>query len=414
MTEPVFLRADSPLVFRSGVPFGSADAGGGGASLGFPLPGSTAGALRAAWCDAVGHRPQRHDPLHNAIRVRGPLRFTRHDTPGLSTLWLPRPADALSFRQGRHRAWQAARPLAADAGAGALPEGCDLPHGLLPVMADADVVPDDNTPDWWSLDAVEGWLLSPSYPMGPSAGDCRGPVPASLRTHAGIDPASRQVIDGALFQSAGLDLSTPAAAALDADEGLLCWVDDMPTPPDQAPDALHRHRGRLGADGRTVAYLLGNDIASLPPPECPDALAAALEAVEVGHTVRLMLVTPACYLRNGWYPDGLRPMPESAGGDTAGQRLSGSLAGLPDWHFELVAAAVGRPLAGAGMSMFDDEHGRPEVRPNALRRLAPAGSMYWLKVLARGSTPLASRCWQSTCYPEYARDGFGLGLFGLA
>ena len=176
----------------------------------------------------------------------------------------------------------------------------------------------------------------------------------------------------------------------------------------EAVDGMGGRRGRVGADGRTSVYL------PLPAERvgglsCPAALVNSLASVQVNSVLRLWLATPACYLRNGWYPDGLKPVDN----DNGDQVLRGALVGMPGWTFELVAAVVPRFATHAGAAMRRTD-GSPGFERRALRRLAPAGSVYWLKVIAKGADQLHTRWLQPTCYAEYARDGHGLALIGLA
>ena len=407
-TRAVFISAHSPLVFRSGRPFGAEDDGGGGAAYGFPSSTSVAGALRAAWCDATGHVHQPQDRLLHQLVVRGGLRCTWHAAHG-GELWLPRPANALARDHHKRWQWVAANPEPAGNAANA--GGCDLPYSLRPVLP---AEPSDyvNHADWWRQSAVESWLAEPRPTCAAfSPYDLLPPPPTDTRTHVSISAHNNQAKPGGLFASTGLDFSTDAAKAADQEQGLLCWVDGPASVMDRL-EQLHLRHGRLGAEGRSAAYRLGSvepGAAALPLPNCPTELAEELDAVEENQTLRLMLATPACYLRNGWFPDGLRPQRD---GDR-GEVIRGSMVGLPDWRFELVAAAVGRFQSSSGALMRNEQGARAFV-PRPLHRLVPAGSMYWLKVLQRGETPLSSRWWQSTCYAEYARDGHGLGLWGLA
>jgi len=400
MSRTVFLRPDSSLVFRSGRPFGAADASGGADSFAFPMPATVAGALRAAWCDAVGHTHQAHDQLLQRILVRGPLACTRARQP---RLWLPRPLDAILVASGDRREW---RRLSPDPHA----QGCgsDLPLGLLPVQG---VVPDAvaDAPAYWSSDAVANWLAG-GLPGTLAAGQSRAAFPSDRRIHNQVDSQRQQVVDGALYFSKGIEF----AAAGDEEEGaaehgLLMWV-DAPAEVLEGFSKLNRRHFRLGADGRNAACLELDPVAPLDGqcPAGPNGLAERLDGVKQGGCIRLMLATPACYLRNGWYPDGLVPV----GAGSAAQ-AEGELVGLPGWRFRLVAAALGRFLAAAGIGMRNSAGERQStIRP--LRHLVPAGSVYWLEVLQRGDTNLSSRWLQSTCRTEYARDGHGLGLFGLA
>lgn len=408
MTHSLLAVADSPLVFRSGRPFGVADGGGGGDSLAFPLPATTAGAVRAAWCDAAGHtHAVGHDPLVEKIHVRGPLRCTV-SAAGVVEPWLPAPADAV-LAEPEPRRWPLLQLTPARDGEGNVDvdvdPGCDLPFGLRPLRL-AQQTPTSPAPDGWSLPALQSWLHRHDSARHGRPRVAGQPLAVDTRVHVAIGGADQRAIDRALFASQGIDFTLPAKDSTGT-QGLLLYV-DAPESAKTGLCALAGRHGRLGADGRTVAYV---ELSDHQPPTCARTLADQLDAVKAGDIVRLYLATPACFLRNGWYPDGLRP--EARDPDSDEQRLRGSLPGVDGWRFELVAAAVGRFSTQAGYAMRGTAS-EPKGKP--LRRLVPAGSVYWLRVLEKDATAtkLSERWWRSTCYVEFARDGHGLGLWGLA
>ncbi len=420
-----FLRPLSPLVFRSGRPFGQADAHGGGVGYDFPLPHTVAGALRGAWVDAMGHKLKANDQAMLDLEMRGALRARRAllapDQAGPIHLFAPRPADAVYAGLDRRGGFdlQALAPAVAAAGA-----GCDLPHQLSPVMSDSNSPPLDGPTDW-SLNALAQWMACELSHL-PSS-QALGAVAQAKRSHVAIDAGTLTSIDGALFQSAGLDFDDAHA-----DEGLVAWLSSRRFGLDTR--ALDGRHARLGADGRCMALepLLTPGLTSEPNPglnpgliaplHCPQRLAEALDALRPRDRFRLLLLTPACYLRNGGYPDGMK----------AGDRkdaIEGCLTSLmpprppkgatastneptKPWRLRLVAAALG-PWQALAASKLRNADGQQGFTRRPLRRLAPAGTVYWLEILERGSTPLSHAWMQSTCRTEYARDGLGLALPGL-
>lgn len=424
-----FLRPLSPLVFRSGRPFGQADAHGGGVGFDFPLPHTVAGALRGAWVDAVGHNLKPNDQAMLDLEMRGALRARRAllvaDQAGPIRLFAPRPADAVYVGLDRRGGFdlQALAPGVVAAG-----EGCDLPHQLSPVMSDSNSPPLDGPIDW-DLNALAQWMACQLGHL-PSS-QALGAVPQARRSHVAIDAGTLTSIDGALFQSAGLDFDDALA-----DEGLVAWLGSRRFGLDT--QALAGRHARLGADGRCMALEplptagqtsgqtsglnSGLNPGLVAPLDCPQPLASSLDALCVGDRFRLLLLTPACYLRNGWYPDGMK-----AGASAAA--IEGGLTSLmpprqpnaadastreraKPWRLRLVAAALGpwQPLAASKLRSAEGKQGFTR-RP--LRRLVPAGTVYWLEILERGSTPLSHAWMQSTCRTEYDRDGLGLALPGL-
>lgn len=426
MSQAFFLRPSSALVFRSGRPFGAGESGGQDAGHEFPLPGTVAGALRAAWYDLDG-RPVasadlRNDSMH--LGVRGPIRCTRrHDK---LTLWLQRPGDLAAVRRDGTQEIIRLQPDAAGAHA------CDLPFGLHPLVSPHEpgqLEDADRLPAWCELNWLLQWMSRGVDRNPPKLQDThrRVRLPADRRTHAKLDADTLRVDeDGGLHQSSGLEFLTAASEAT-TEQGLLVWAETARPATQTTLSRLHLRHARLGADGRTCVFLSEPQWDSGPAAALSGHgdLAKEIDAVVPGQHVRLLLLTPACYLRNGWYPDGLKPVTRA---DVAGEpqvRIEGSLVGLADWKFRLVAAAVGRGIAHstvATSALPNTRHrarqrggtGAWQDRISALHRLVPAGSVYWLEVLQMGAEPLSKRQWQPTCRFEFARDGHGLGLFGIA
>ena len=444
LQEQFFAEPLSPLVFRSGRPFGEAGDTGDSQSVEFPAPGALAGALRNAWCDATGYQPRAADNLISTLAVHGPLYCTRKDE-AFPELWLPAPADARMLRgaPGKTDKYVRLRPAASESA----DDGCDLPHGLLPVWARAtDTLHDP--PPWWRASTVANWLGSGNAPQVGEAFS-RQALAQAARTHIAVD-AGRQAVNGALFRTRALDFTEPAPGARrpgDGQPGLwlrVRWPEKLKRPIAGAPDVadglsrMAGHVWRLGADGALVAFHpLGAAGTDCPEenrgvngpafdPQRPFLpLAKRLENLGKGDILRMLLVTPACYARNGWYPDGLQPDDD--------QRLVGCLVGMPKgWKLRLVAAAVGRfetqgslkhrrldagraDLAQrAGLVKPAEPWGRPS-KAGQLLRLVPAGSMYWLEVLEIGD-PLDWKGWyarmlEPSCRAEHARDGYGLAIY---
>ena len=403
MTQALFLRPDSSLVFRTGRPFGAAGDFSGDDVYGFPMPGTLAGAFRAASIDATGAHPS-SDLAHKLLQLRGPLRCVLRGQQ--ATVYVPAPGDALVTdpvpgRRGRKLLRAGPQPMSGS--------GTDLPYGLLPVQDPQNIdgaEPVEPAKGWWTLLKAASWL-SERAPLSEAAPEPSVPeqrdLPGDRRIHAVIDSATLRSPDQGLHTSAGVEF---LLADGQKDQGLLMLVDGELS---EAVGVMGGRRGRVGADGRTGVYLPlpAESVLGL---SCPPALKKSLESVQVNSVLRLWLATPACYLRNGWYPDGLKPVDNDHG---HGQVLRGALVGLPGWTFELVAAVVPRFATHAGAAMRRTD-GLPGFERRALRRLAPAGSVYWLKVIAKGADQLHTRWLQPTCYAEYARDGHGLALIGLA
>jgi CRISPR-associated protein Cmr3 len=116
--------------------------------------------------------------------------------------------------------------------------------------------------------------------------------------------------------------------------------------------------------------------------------------------IRLVLATPAVFAK-GWRPAWLS---------------DGSLQGAPPGNthvqLRLVGAASGRWRAVSGWSLQPlEETGRPGPKP--IRRMVPAGSVYFFEVASGDPASLADQ-WLAPVSddPQEQRDGFGLALWG--
>jgi CRISPR-associated protein Cmr3 len=407
---PCFIRPCSPLVFRSGMPFGQANQGGGQHGHDFPPLSSVAGALRAAMADGHGHLVKFHDDRMQALHVHGGL-LAHRGPNGTVTLHAPKPADAIYGPKlnGAPRAF-ALRPHDAQTLQGA---GTDLPHGLFPLQVPDDVWPEAMPgPVFWRWESWCQWMTQGRGPL--KGGTAPGPA-KDLRHHVAMSATTRAAIDGALFQSTGLDFD-----AQGHETGLLAWVQahalrrkgSVVASP-WSTDVLQGRSVRLGADGG-AAHLQLMEPQHLPHLAVPRDLSGQLDALQVGACIRLALLTPACYYGNGWYPDGFL------------HHSNGCLEGKPKalqnshWRFRIQAAAVDswQVLTASNTLAGHDPQsgmGRPGFSRRPMRRLVPAGSVYWLKILeVDPDVPLSTLWFRSTCLPEYARDGHGLALPGLA
>jgi CRISPR-associated protein (Cas_Cmr3) len=430
-----FIRPQSPLVFRGGAPFGAVAEGQGNqgeSGYRFPLPGTTAGALRAAWVDGARHSVGQHDQTLLNLHVHGALRAQRKASEEGLTLYAPAPADArCAAREPGHWPVAARTPQPLLNG-----QECNLPFGLLPAQLPTDGNKESaHAPELWNLELLESWLLQECDRVYTEQ-TCSQPTQA-VRQHVVIDPTTRAHVDQGFFETRGSDFYNTRG-----DDGVLAWLHHN-EPGDTATllagtGVADRRMGRFGADGRAASFeaLAPSALNATAGLTCPEALQEELDALQVGDWFRLLLITPACYLRNGWYPDGFKPCMASATEPTlqgnlmhlldygphtgpakqhrGSRQASSARADSSGWNFRLRAACVPpwQPMA-TGAQRADD--GSSSFTRRALQRLAPAGTVYWFEILSKGSVkPLSSLWMQSTCREECARDGFGLALPGLA
>lgn len=355
-----------PLIARDGRPFGPTP-GARASTLAFPFPSTTTGGLRnrAGLADDGSFDRASIDRVKQ-IGVRGPLLVTL-DHHGEIGGWLaPAPADALLIADddGRPLRRQLA-PLAAPAEA-----RHNLPADLMligPRRYDPKK-PLPAPPRFWHWGELARWLQAPAD--GPVALEdlgLRGPA-EDRRTHVRINPEALTAEEGFLFQTIGLDFSEGArlALAVVADRAL----------------AYSGGLAPLGGERRLVTWRPSEQSPPPPPAELLTAIA------ETGHC-RVVLLTPAHFAQ------GFRPawLLEPRHGVTP----------------TLKAALVPRPQVVSG---WDFEVGRP--RPT--RRLAPAGSVFFLKLggQAEAIKTWVTKLWLETISdsPQDRADGFGLAIVG--
>jgi len=204
------------------------------------------------------------------------------------------------------------------------------------------------------------------------------------RVGVGLDAATRRASDGRLFSVQAVAMvkrghrirpncgeHNPTLA--DYDVGFVAAVTGA-TPPSNG-------MVRLGGDGRAAA--LHKADVGLPEPD--------YEAIVEARRCRLALTTSGIFA-DGWLP---------GGGEVEGAKI--------------IAAAVGRPESISGWSI-DVENGR-KPGPKPVRRMAPAGSVYWVRLPAGANAAewAEARWMQSICdHAQDARDGFGLCAVGVA
>ncbi|MDD5033358.1 MAG: type III-B CRISPR module-associated Cmr3 family protein [Methylococcaceae bacterium] len=409
-----WIEPRSPLVFRTGRVGLNGNAGRN--LYAFPLPGTVAGAVRAAYADANGWFEREgmkdsHEDLVRAISVEGPLLASQALEGGGLKVYFPKPADAVYLKNGSLVQLRKARPQPLGPG-----EGCDLPHPKLePVSLDTPelVKPIEFLP-FWHPHIMEKWLLGEQLPEKDPESWGKCPLPQSLRTHVQIDRARRAHKDEGLFESAGLDFA-PRLQQIKTDPhwdhqyGLLVRA----TVGESLGEAIHGHVGRFGADGRTARFASANEW-----PAIGEKLSKALSALKPGSRFRLVLVTPAIF-QHGWRSDLRMESTRQRRGLTAifqhGWRpdwldehdLTGTLPGLPGVKVRLVAAALDRWQPYSGWDM-------EEKKVRAIRRLVPAGSVYWFE-LVEGNGAELTKLWLAPigAAKSDGRDGFGLVLPGL-
>ncbi len=384
------LTARDPIVVRDGRPFGAGQ-GNRMRGLGWPLPSVVAGSFRTALVkanpslDFAGDMPQRL----MKIEVAGVFPTVENE------LYFPAPNDCVW--DGDARRVHAVRPV--DPG----PNGCDFPaSGLCPVMLTEEQCKTDfkpkPVPAWWPFGKLRDWLLGKPVTFNERF------LNAALqetRDHVTLEADTGAAAEGQLFTTAGLNVTHLPRFGVDSDDKRLPFdkrfaditLSARVTVRDQAFDHLDRLTWHpLGGERRLVHWRQRD--ADLW--KCPAAVKSALETAT---HVRMVLATPAIF-KHGWRPGWLDA-------DTLIGKLPESGPTL-----KLVGVSNGRWKAVSGWSLQPlPETGRPG--PKAIRRMVPAGSVYFFEVPRGEAVALADHWLKPVSDDEQeCRDGFGLAVWG--
>ena len=381
------LTCRDPIVARDGRPFGAGQ-GNRMRSVGWPLPSVVAGSLRTA----LGKAAQREfsdATARELLQVGAAGAFPVAD----GSIYLPAPNDCVFHPD--HGPCRAVPQMDASWGA------CDLPAGLHPVMLPLDKYPKEFKPKpgpaWWPLAEYAKWLTG-----GAVTFDRRFLASALLeeRMHVAIDAATGAAKDENLFSTAALPLThLPRFGTAETNPFAERFQPITLTARVRAENSFAAAAGRLdclhplGGERRLVHWR-ADGAADLWQP--PDALKTNLVGAKF---VRMVLATPAIF-GDGWKPGWLN------------DQLIGD---VPDTKVkvQLVGASIERWKAVSGWSLQPHpETGKPG--PKAIRRMVPAGGVYFFEVKGGEATDLVERCWlESVCDDEQERrDGFGLAAWG--
>ncbi len=379
-----------PLIARDGRPF-TADPGARAKSLPFPFPSTTAGTVRTRYGFTLGDfndETQKRELIRTVkqITVQGPLLVELNNEGEIKDWLLPAPVDAVLFEAGAKQAH--IKQLVALS----LPKGMytDLPDDLCPVgFASYDAIskqkPLKDAPRFWKKGEFFDWLRNPRDRQSVELDQLGhgGPVQES-RVHVRIDPRTQAAEEGFLYQTSGFEFTRrlngkPLRLAL----AVRTSVDP---PAGLAP---------LGGEQRLSDWRESS--ASFPA--CPSQVR---ERIKTDKACRVVLLTPA-HFRAGFHPDwllqarhGVKPGP--------------------------IAAAVGRPRVVSGWD-YERTKEKPNGQPKPTRRLAPAGSVFFLKLDGdeQKIDQWIDAVWMNCVSdddengnPDQTRlDGFGLAALGV-
>lgn len=359
-----------PLIFRSGKPF-EALPGARANSLPFPYPSTIAGAIRTReGLDDSGAFQTKEIPRVKAIAVQGPFLVELNDSGDIEHWLLPAPGDAVLLKQRSSKEKALLKhlvPVKMLPGAATnLPEDLSLVGFARP----AREKPHDGTPLYWYWEHFKDWLLNPEEKtvILNEIGNT-GPFFEIPRMHVAINPATRTALEHALFQTQGLEFTDAGRKRL----ALAVETAANNITPGIAP---------LGGERRLAEWRKSKK----KLPVGPDELFSNI--IKDRHC-RVILLTPA-YFKAGWKPGWL-------------------LSPHEDVKVELQAIALQRHQVVSGWDM--------ELRrPKPTRRLAPAGTVLFLKLEGNDDAvgKWAKKMWMSAISDDQQDrlDGFGLAVLG--
>lgn len=373
------IQPRDPLIFRDGRPFNTMP-GARARTLAFPYPSTLAGGVRSRAGQDSNGRFDVHQPVDRLLRytIRGPLLVSLDDHGDVTQWHFPAPADAFVIEAAAQstvkRRW--VRPVHLPYGA-----ATDLQNGVL-VSADPAVrgKADTAAPSFWSWETVEAWLAEPGDDPAPVSRSTLGlgKLVRESRVHVSIDPKTQTASEGLLYETTGIEFvanpSGEGRGALSAVQQYALAVDT---------DArLQPGVDFLGGERRVVNWAASRRSF----PDCPQGIRNAI--VGRGYC-RVLLATPAIF--EGGY--------------------------LPSWLTRAVPGLTVRVVAVANrrygtVSGWDAKRGTQK----ATRRLAPAGSVYFLSL--DGDPAARERfvdlMWLQAVSDEEQdrRDGFGMALLG--
>jgi len=381
----------APLIFRDGKPFGANEEIAIAETIAFPLPSTIAGALRTAWAESQNsqYNYQKHSEKLIKKRVLGPL-LTRTNTATQKTeILFPTPSDSLCLNdeketKGGKKIYRLYPDSIQEENA-----GTDLPKNLLPVFLDCDsnAKPTKDAPKYWTQKAITSWLIDETQTI--DANQQINALPIETRTHVGIDYQTKSNLKSHLFQTSGLDFSQQQKSTQKNDEkqlgwnqyqyGLLNWFqEDMPD--------IHR---TIGGEARLSEIQKKSNLW----PECPTELSK--EYIQC-KSFRLILATPAIF-NNGYLPAWLD------------KDLKGKLGNI---QVQLRAVSISRWQAGTSWDMANPKSKQGKGM-RTVKRLAPAGSVYWFDILEDGNGAELTDHWLTSISDEREKDGYGLILPGI-
>jgi CRISPR-associated protein Cmr3 len=378
-------------------------------SLDFPWPSSLAGLVRTrAGTDLHGYFDPQFAESAKQIALRGPLLVALKRSGDIDELFVPTPSDCVwySVSEGNKQEY-VGRPLVPRDPrkeiSGCLTDLADKWSGnsrtfyLLGHVDDIPVQKPVAGSTFWRWEDFEKWLFRKESahqgPLDKAAFESFGirSLIREQRTHVSIQPGSQTAADGMLFTTESLRFTKMHKGSAPRELGLLFSCDN----PYQAKSPLNEGMVTFGGERKLSFLSKSNQTLPATPQQLTDALKKSREGGP--RLARVILLTPALF-KDGFAPKwiGHESVPVVAAAVQRPQIVSG-------WDFQLVKASDGS-LRQKG------------PKPN--RRMAPAGSVYWVELpnglnIAEWLDSVWMKCLQNQMTPQESRDGFGLCVVGV-
>lgn len=386
MTVVLQITPHDPLVARDGRPFGAGQ-GNRMRGLPWPLPSVVAGSFRTALVKSSEGHDFSGDIPQRLMQIAVAGAFPVHG----GELYLPAPNDAVAEPNENGKGIKFLHHVVPQR----IIDGCDLPEqGLQPVMLSESQASEDfkpaEVPAWWPVGKFAEWLLGKNVIFDSSF--LRGPL-QETRDHVCLDAERGATAEGQIFATTGLNVTRLPRFGVESSKPSrerFCEVSlsaRVSLNDEQLgnPSKLNLWHP-LGGERRLVHWQPCQ--AAVTGWTCPDEIKKALAQTE---RVRMILATPAIF-KDGWKPGWLS------------NGLEGELGGV---KLKLVGASIGRWKAVSGWSLAQPRGPKP------IRRMVPAGSVYYFECEQGTAAKLADLWLQSVSDDKQEqRDGFGLAVWG--
>src|SRR5713101_1539152 len=206
------IEPHDPLIVRDGKPFGP-NPGAHATSLAFPFPSTTTGGARTrAGLDDKGNFNTALISRVKGIAVRGPLLVELAKDGTAITNWLfPAPADALLFAEEQDEQSTTITRLAPLQLFDKAETDFDSKNAdglwFVGLSSPNSNKPAKNAPRYWNQKDFMAWLLDPQNQERPIKELGHNGPAREQRLHVSIDPNTDAAIDGALFETTGLEFT---------------------------------------------------------------------------------------------------------------------------------------------------------------------------------------------------------------